>query len=167
MDQRMNILFQPARLDDTSHNRRCKRIHSSPAIEYAAGNDPLHNGRVSLHPAKAQARCKDLRKRTQRNDMFRIDICAKGFGRHLGITKKLIDFIRKDQKITILRKGYKSIATFLAEGVTAGVLKRRNDIDKFRAMILQGSFQVLDNNARFIGRNLNDAQAMDCEELSS
>src|SRR5258706_1529916 len=113
----------------------------------SVGYDHCNNGRAILDPAKEKARCKDHRKRTQRNDMFRIDIRAKGFGRHLGITKKMIDFIREDQKITILRKGYKSFATFLAECVTAGVLKRRNDIDKFRAMIFQSSFQVLDNQA--------------------
>src|SRR5574341_1879574 len=72
----------------------------------------------------------------------------------------MIDLVGQDEEAALLGKGNQPLTPFLRQRVPAGILKSRNNVQKLRAMRLEGLFQNLDHETCFIGLDGNDAQSM-------
>ena len=75
--------------------------------------------------------------------MTRVNVRAEGFWRGLGVTEKVIDLIREDEKTVFLRDGQELRAAFFGERVSAGVLEGGDDVNEFGIVYFVWTFDKI------------------------
>src|SRR5678815_4406610 len=95
------MYIQVARLDHGADNGRSERVHSTSAVEQPTCHKTLNDWCRGLYPSQSQPWSKDLRERSQRNNMPQINMRREGLWRVMAVTEQLIHFVGEDQKIAL------------------------------------------------------------------